>query len=279
MDSIRDILMRRGITIPEDTQTQTSSELSPREYAVQQAKGMNDLEGNLTDYDCPMCKNKGYVYVVSENNEIVARECKCRPVRAELHRIKASGLEKLGKKCTFRTFKADEKWRKHLKDVGKAYVADNSKSWFFLGGQPGSGKTHICTAVGMELMKKGKAVRYMVWPEELQKLKAYINDISFESLIEPYKTVDILYIDDFFKVRRGEQITTADVNMAIRIINHRYNAELVTIISSELSLAQIVELDEALGSRIAEMTDDKYNIFIQYDIRKNYRFGKKGDFI
>lgn len=278
MDSIRDILAARGITIPEGIKTPMSSEsLSERDRAIENAKVMNAMEGSLTDYDCPLCKNRGYNYIVSENNEIVARKCKCRPVRAELRRIKASGLEKLGKKCTFRTFKADEKWQKRLKDVGKAYVADSTKSWFFLGGQPGSGKTHICTAIGMELLKNGKAVRYMVWPEDLQKLKAYINDISFEHLIEPYKTVDVLYIDDFFKVRRGEQISTADVNMAIRIINHRYNAELVTIISSELSLAQIVELDEALGSRIAELTEDKYNNFIDYDIRKNYRFGKKVD--
>ena len=276
---LRDILRKRGIQIPEGIETPTSSETSERDRAVKNAKAMNSLEGTLTDYDCPLCKNRGYVYIVSESNEILARECRCRPVRAEIRRIKESGLDKLGKKCTFRTFKAIEKWQKHIKDVGKAYVADTSKSWFFIGGQPGSGKTHICTAIGIDLLKKGMAVRYMVWPEELQKLKAYINEISFESLIEPYKTVDVLYIDDFFKVRRGEQISTADVNMAIRIINHRYNAELVTIISSELSLAQIVELDEALGSRIAEMTNDKYNLYIQLDIRKNYRFNMKGDFI
>lgn len=241
---------------------------------------MNSQEGNLKGYDCPICKNRGGTFVVNDNDQVVFRDCECYKVRAELNRIKASGLEKLGNKCTFRNFKSDEKWQKQIKNIGKDYIAEQpSKSWFFIGGQPGSGKTHICTAIGMELIKKGIAVRYMVWPEELQKLKAYINDISFESLIDAYKSVEVLYIDDFLKVKQGENVSPADVNMAIRIINHRYNAELVTIISSEFSLENIIELDEALGSRIVEMTDDKYNLFIKYDARKNFRFNKKGNLI
>ena len=278
MDSIKDILKRRGIPV---TETPTLSEKTPRERALETAKSMNELEGNLKGYDCPICRNKGCVYVLRDGtDEIVYRRCQCLKVRQEIIRIKESGLDKLGNKCTFRNFKTEERWQKQIKNAGKAFASEKpNKSWFYIGGQPGSGKTHICTAIGMQLIKEGVPVRYMVWPEEIQKLKAYINDISFESLVNAYKTVDVLYIDDFFKVRKGEKISTADVNMAIRIINHRYNAELVTIISSELSVQQIVELDEALGSRIVEMTPDKYNLYIQYDIRKNYRFNKKGNVI
>ena len=283
MDSIREILARRGIQIPADIPTQPSCDASSKEYILSRAKAANSIEGQLVGYDCPKCKNRGFYTIVKEVDsgrwEEVTKECDCMPARRELARIKASGLERLGNKCTFRNFKTDNKWQKELKTRGKEYVAADTKSWFYLGGQPGCGKTHICTAIGMELIKKGKAVRYMVWPEEIQKLKSYINEISFESLIEPYKTVDILYIDDFFKVRRGEQISTADVNMAFRILNHRYNAEMITIISSELSVQQIINIDEALGSRIAEMTDDRYNLFIAPDTTKNYRFNKRGDFI
>ena len=67
--------------------------------------------------------------------------------------------------------------------------------------------------------------------------------------------------------------------MALRIINHRYNAGLQTIISSELSIENIIDLDEALGSRIAEMTNEEFNTYIASDPNKNYRFRKKGDIL
>lgn len=285
MDSIRDILAARGIRVPADIPTPTSYDPTSKEYLIERAKAANSIDGHLVGYNCPRCKNRGYYAVVVPSTshegswEEISRECSCMPARRELARIKASGLERLGNKCTFRNFKATKQWQKELKERAEEYASTATGSWLFFGGQPGSGKTHICTAIGMDLIKKGAAVRYMVWPDEIPKLKAYVNEISFDSLIAPYKQVAILYIDDFLKTKKGEQISTADVNMAFRIINSRYNAEMITIISSEYSLKQIIELDEALGSRIAEMTDDRYNLFIAPDPKKNYRYGKKGDFI
>ena len=104
-------------------------------------------------------------------------------------------------------------------------------------------------------------------------LVEYKRTLNVSQAIRTVKTADILYIDDFFKTRRGDFVSTADVNATFKIINYRYNEELATIISSELSLQQIVEIDEALGSRIAEMANHK--IFIERDPKKNYRFRDK----
>ena len=40
------------------------------------------------------------------------------------------------------------------------------------GGQPGSGKTHICTAVTGELLRSGLNARYIVRNDEAVKIKA-----------------------------------------------------------------------------------------------------------
>ena len=104
-------------------------------------------------------------------------------------------------------------------------------------------------------------------------LVEYKRTLNVSQAIRTVKTADILYIDDFFKTRRGDFVSTADVNATFKIINYRYNEELPTIISSEFSLQQIVEIDEALGSRIAEMANHK--IFIERDSKKNYRFRDK----
>ena len=71
--------------------------------------------------------------------------------------------------------------------------------------------------------------------------------------MKPWKTVEVLYIDDLFKTEQGRNPTTADVNIAFEILNYRYrNPELITIISSERTIQDIVKIDEAVGSRIFE---------------------------
>jgi DNA replication protein DnaC len=83
--------------------------------------------------------------------------------------------------------------------------------------------------------------------------------------------VDILYIDDFLKVRNGEEPTNGDLNLAFEIINHRLlDKEKSTIISSEKTLDEIIMYDEALMSRVYQNAGE-YNISIKQDRNKNYR--------
>ena len=46
----------------------------------------------------------------------------------------------------------------------------------------------------------------------------------------------------------GKPITQGDINIAFEIINYRYINDLITIISSELLLDEIINIDEATGS-------------------------------
>ena len=99
-------------------------------------------------------------------------------------------------------------------------------------------------------MKANKEVRYFLWRDEAPKLKALVNDREeYERIIEQVKRVDVLYIDDFFK----GTVTPADINLAFEILNSRYNSDkLITIISTEMTIENILSLDEAVGSRIYE---------------------------
>ena len=284
MDHIQAVLSR--ILSPEKVaelseQAKKYSELSPKEKVEEAVRVSNELEGKLSGYECTKCKNKGYIYKVEEREDVygkshyaeVACRCECMRVREELRRIHNSGLSKLLKRYTFQTYKATENWQKYvLKEACE--FAKEPDGWLFYGGQPGCGKTHICTAIVSWLLKQGKAAKYMLWQDDITKIKQAVNDGEvYEAIVNSYKTAEILYIDDFFKTRRGDFVSTADVNATFKIINYRYNEELPTIISSELSIQQIVEIDEALGSRIAELANHK--VFIEKDPRKNYRFRDK----
>ena len=107
---------------------------------------LNALEGDLKGYDCRLCKNKGVRYVVKEGY-LVAQECECMPARETLARIRKSGLESVLRTNTFERYLAKEPWQVRIKQEALRYLSDHNGRWFFIGGQAGAGKTHICTAL------------------------------------------------------------------------------------------------------------------------------------
>lgn len=73
------------------------------------------------------------------------------------------------------------------------------------------------------------------------------------------------------KIEQGTKPTAADINIAFELLNCRYNnSKLLTIISSEKTVNEIIKIDEAVGSRIKEKSKN-FAININKDIQKNYR--------
>lgn len=230
---------------------------------------LNSLEGQLTGYQCQICRNKGIVYYERDGYEY-CRECGCMKSRRALQRIKNSGLENQIKKCTFDTFETPQDFQKLIKQKAVDFV-ENPTGWFFIGGQVGCGKSHICTAIVKAMLDKGKEVRYMQWRDDVTTIKSKANSDEYAQLVTPLKKAEVLYIDDMFKTEKGKQPTTADINVAFEILNHRYiNQDLITLISSEKMLIEVAQIDEAIGSRIYEMSND-YDLSIAKDTKKNYR--------
>ncbi|MFR5069708.1 MAG: hypothetical protein ACLTE2_07870 [Eubacteriales bacterium] len=52
--------------------------------------------------------------------------------------------------------------------------------------------------------------------------------------------------------------------MAFEILNHRYNQSKITIISSEMTIRELIVCDEAVGSRIFQRTK-KYQLSLSKD--------------
>jgi DNA replication protein DnaC len=153
--------------------------------------------------------------------------------------------------------------------------AKHPEGWFFIGGQSGAGKTHICTAICREFLMEGKEVKYMLWRDDVVKLKNAVTDPEYESLVEKYKRVEVLYIDDLFKTGTAadgtrQRPTGADINVAFEILNFRYNdPKLLTIISSECTIDSIIDIDEATGGRIFEKAKSSFSL--KPDRSRNYR--------
>lgn len=243
-----------------------NSAISFEQEEISRVDDYNRAEGDLTGYDCKTCKNKGYIAVL-RGGAFSLMECRCMKARRSEARLKRSGINPA---YTLQSFEQAQSWQHILLGSAWEYVWRKA-GWFFAGGQVGCGKTHICTGIVRELIKQGREARYMLWRDESTAIKATVKyPEEYAALVEPLKTVDVLYIDDFLKTNSG-QPTTADFNLAFEILNARYNrAELITVVSSEFYLDEIVEMDEAVGSRIFERAKG-FTHNIGRDRNKNYR--------
>lgn len=202
------------------------------------------------------------------------KECPCMATRQSIWLVERSGLKDQLDKCTFDNYNAKSDWQKYIKVKATEFLKETEK-WFFIGGQVGCGKTHICTSITGELIKAGKSSVYMLWIDEVTKLKAIkMDDVGYNQAVNRFKGAKVLYIDDFFKTERGKRPTTADINIAFEILNYRYNnKDLVTIISSENTCDDILDIDEATGSRIYQKCGE-YKISVGQDKKKNYRLAE-----
>lgn len=239
------------------------------------------FQGEIDGYDCKKCLNRGdFAEMRFTNNDWyeIHPVCSCMAIRKTILRLLKSGLKNIIKDYTFDKYEASEPWQQQIKNKAVEYTK-SPDGWFFIGGQSGAGKTHICTAIAGYFLQNGKQVSYMLWRDEITKLKACITDADkYAELINGFKKIDVLYIDDLFKNGKGAdgkviQPTASDIQIAFEILNYRVNnKELITIISSERTIYDLLAIDEALGGRISEMSFNRgFGFNINSDKKKNYR--------
>lgn len=250
--------------IAEKFSTASSSNLTEEEMCKLKCDRRNkEREEDKDGYDCSICHNKEYVYEPRFNEfygawQETAIPCKCQKTRKVLRRLKKSGLQDSIKK-SFDSYQTDTEWRVKLKDMVLNWLQQDGR-WMYIGGATGSGKTHLCIAAMLKLLKRNREVYYMLWREEVPKLKSLVNDHEeYEKRVSELKNVDVLYIDDLFKTGKADRATQrpteADINLAFEIINHRYVTNKVTVITSECTTTDLVDIDQALAGRIVEKAE------------------------
>lgn len=263
----------------------TFNNMSQKERMEQRVILYNSDVGTRNEedgYDCPECKNRGFSYVVTEYHGVYDTAisiCKCDEIRRTRLRLKKAGLLNMVTKCTFDAYQTPDKWQSIIKNKAQQFCQDDEHRFFFIGGQSGAGKTHICTAITAHYINQGKKARYMVWFDEANKLKGLVTEPGeYAAVMDEIKKTDVLYIDDLFKPIKGAngQVTPpsyADIRLAMEIINYRYNNPgLITIISGERTIDELIYLDEALAGRISQLSKEGgYCINLSKDSRKNWR--------
>lgn len=234
------------------------------------ADRMNSETGELTGYDCQLCKNRGEFWFVNEYDALGVCCCECQKVRESLRLIKASGLETAIEQNTFENFKTENELQKAMKSKALEYLGNDHKQgngWILYAGQSGVGKTHLCTAICGKLLQQGTQVVYLTYRDEIPKLKRNtLDDRYYSQKMRLWQECAVLYIDDLFKGK----ITEVDINLLFELLDYRVRNRLRTIISTELSTQELIGIDEALGGRILQQCG-KFVVQIAKDKAKNYR--------
>lgn len=254
-----------------------SSELlyDPETFGKMKADSYNQKDGDLTGLDCPKCRNKGYIAIPRPGDDKPAfQECSCMKARRAIGKMEKSGLKNVIKELTFEKYAVTQPWQAPAKAKAMDY-AKAPEGWLLYCGQPGSGKTHLCTAVCRQRLLEGDAVVYMSWREEISQLKALAQDSQERSKrMEDLKNAQILYMDDLFKTGRSadgsSNPTVADCNLTFEILNYRYVNQKPTILSTEKTPEELLTIDEGIGSRILEQAEG-HTVHIQHNPRRNYR--------
>lgn len=92
--------------------------------------------------------------------------------------------------------------------------------------------------------------------DNANQVSQYLDDI---------KSVEVLLIDELLK-----KYNDTDLKYIIEIINYRYTSNLKTIITSERTIEELLDIDEATFGRVIEKSG-KNIINIPKDKKKNYR--------
>ncbi len=125
------------------------------------------------------------------------------------------------------------------------------KPWLFFMGRCGTGKTHMAAAIANHYMThQGGRALFTIVPDLLDHLRAAFNPaatngVTYDQRFQDVRDVPLLILDDL----GTENATPWAKEKLFQIFNHRYNARLSTVITTNHDFAQI---DDRIVSRLLD---------------------------
>jgi DNA replication protein DnaC len=229
-------------------------------------------------YECEVCKDEGGKFYFENGIEYFS-ECQCQ-IKAKTERLfKSSQITFEFRKKTFNNWDnawlADEVRAAHKCSLDYASRFDSIRNTrnnsISLLGKSGAGKTHLLSAISNTLLNKNIQVFYFPFVEGFNELKSDFDALN--NRIEKMKKVEVLFIDDLFKGRKEN--TQFQIEQMFGVVNYRYMNNLPILISSEKTVDELLKIDEALGSRIYEMSKNHTIELLGEGV--NFRMRKLGD--
>jgi DNA replication protein DnaC len=183
---------------------------------------------------------------------LITCECKSgyKHQRDFEERRRLSNLDAFAKK-TFQSFDPKVSGVEHAFECARTYASQHPFSgWLVLFGNYGCGKTHLAAAIANRALQKNYRVIFAVVPDLLDHLRSTFgptSDVAYDERFETIREVPVLVLDDL-----GTENTTPWAREKLyQIINHRYNYQLPTIITSN---RKPEDIEPRIYSRMSDHT-------------------------
>ena len=178
------------------TNTATQSYSNDEEVDLRIKWHNESKEDPFLGVDCPICFNRGTIAeadIVGTRKYLVLAKCRCMNQRKANKMLEDSGLGKMIDTYKLENYFLQEPWQFTVKSTATSFIGGAYKAyWFYIGGKVGSGKSHICTAITTEIIKKGNEGIYVRWRDLLHDLKSTINTEDYQATMKYYRRIPVL---------------------------------------------------------------------------------------
>jgi DNA replication protein DnaC len=213
------------------------------------------------DPHCPRCRGIGYLSSDAplgdpQFGKLYPCPCRLQEIAAtsNTRRIEISNLGALREKTFQNFFPYGHATHKHQREsLQRAFdtaltFARKPHHWLLLLGGYGCGKTHLAAAIANEVLERGAEVVFTTVPDLLDHLRTTYSptaEVRYDELFERVRNVGVLILDDL----GAESPTPWAQEKLYQLLNHRYNNQLPTVITTNLALERF---EPRIRSRIVD---------------------------
>jgi DNA replication protein DnaC len=210
--------------------------------------------------ECEICRDAGWLRAAAEpGHPNFGRLFPCECLARKREQQTAEQLRQLSNldslaELTFETFDKSAAGLRDAYETALNYARDPS-GWLFFHGNCGVGKTHLAAAIAHYVMSRSQGgVYFRVVPDLLDQLRATFDPasgIAYDDRFQQIRSAHLLVLDDL-----GTEHTTPWAREKLyQLINHRYNEQLPTVITSNQDFKV---LEPRVRSRLLDTRLTKY---------------------
>lgn len=195
---------------------------------------------------CPHCRGAGWLRMeaVDVDDPNFGRLIMCECLMGEVEDRRKTEMREKSNSDTYDALRFENfdvgasPAARQAAEIARAYAENPGSHWLLLSGAVGTGKTHLAAAVLNRSIERG--VDAIIWtvPDLLDYLREAFNPtslVTYDQRFEDIRKVSVLVLDDL----GTESATPWAREKLYQLSNHRYNAQLPTVITTNQDLDSI----------------------------------------
>ena len=132
----------------------------------------------------------------------------------------------------------------------KYSLRQTPEKWLLLAGSIGWGKSHLAACIVNKRLERNAIAKFLDFPSVLQELRASFDSGKYAQILEGYKTVPLLVLDDVgAEYRKQCDGMSWSQEQLYLILNHRYASRMETVITTNVKPSL---LDPRISDRIRD---------------------------